>query len=293
VARILRGTEDAQEKEYLTDALGREATGFIERHRDAPFFLYLAFNAPHGPLEATPKYLERFTAIEDEKRRTYAAMVSAMDDAIGRVLATVRSAGLEENTLIVFLSDNGGPTAVNASSNLPLRGVKGEIREGGIRSPFFVQWKGKLPAGQTYDPMVISLDVAPTLLEAAGMDPPPTAKFDGASLLPYLTGKASTAPHDTLYWRFSFPPNRPERYKWAIRRGNWKLLTDIDGNRSQRDEDVTDGNLKLVDLSRDIAETHDLSQQRPEKRAELLAAWKKWNSDLPSPPAQRAKDANR
>lgn len=109
VPRILRGRMEAREKDYLTDAFGREAVAFIDRHQDKPFFLYLPFNAPHGPLEATEKYLSRFEDIEDEKRRTYAAMVSAMDDAIGAVLDKLRSAGLEENTLVAFISDNGGP----------------------------------------------------------------------------------------------------------------------------------------------------------------------------------------
>jgi arylsulfatase A-like enzyme len=211
-----------------------------------------------------------------------------LDAAVGRVLDQLRAAGLEENTLIVFFNDNGGPTDVNASSNAPLRGVKGETREGGIRVPFFVQWNGKLPAGKTYDQPVIQLDVFPTVLEAAGIAVPPDAKLDGVNVLPYLTGQKSGAPHETLYWRFNFPPNRPEHYKWAIRQGDWKLFTDIDAGRVRSDQPVKDGNLRLVNLSTDITETHDLSQQRPDKVKALRAAWEKWNAEMaPSVPRRQ------
>jgi arylsulfatase A-like enzyme len=287
VPRILRGREDAKEKAYLTDAFGREAVAFIERHQKEPFFLYLAFNAPHGPLEASKQYLKRFAAIKDEKRRTYAAMVSAMDDAIGRVLAKLRAVGLEEKTLLFFFSDNGGPTDVNASRNEPLRGVKGETREGGIRVPFFVQWKGQLPAGKVYEQPVIQLDILPTALAAAGIKLPADAGLDGINLLPYLTGQKTEPPHEVLYWRFAFPPKQPERYKWAIRQGDWKLLTDIDANRAKSDQPVRDGNLKLVNLAADPTESTDLSRQQPEKVKALHEAWKKWNAQLPAPPAQR------
>lgn len=149
VPRILRGREPVAEKAYLTDAFAREAVAFIDRHRKEPFFLYLAFNAPHGPLQATEKYLKRFETIEDEKRRTYAAMVSAMDDAVGAVLAKLRETGLDERTLIVFISDNGGPTDVNASSNAPFRGVKGEVREGGHPRAVLRPVEGNAPRRQS------------------------------------------------------------------------------------------------------------------------------------------------
>ena len=289
VPRILRGKEDAQEKEYLTDAFGREAVAFIGRHAKEPFFLYLAFNAPHGPLEASEKYLKRFEAIKDEKRRTYAAMVSAMDDAVGQVLAKLRAAGLEENTLIFFFSDNGGPTDVNASLNVPLRGVKGEVREGGIRVPFFVQWKGRLPAGKVYEQPVIQLDIHPTVLAATGVKAPDAVPLDGVNLLPHLTGKKAEAPHEVLFWRFSFPPKQAERWKWAVRQGDWKLLTDIDANRMKSDQPVRYGNRKLVNLATDLGEEKDLSKQHPEKVKALEEAWKKWNAKLATPPTERKK----
>lgn len=136
VPNIVRGPELVREAGYLTDAFGREAVAFIDRHRQEPFFLYLAFHAPHGPLEASEKARKRFVAIGNPKRRTYAAVVSAMDDGIGGVLEALRAARLEEDTLVVFISDNGGPTEMNTSSNAPLRGVKGEVREEAFGSHF-------------------------------------------------------------------------------------------------------------------------------------------------------------
>jgi arylsulfatase A-like enzyme len=292
VPRILRGTQDANEKEHLTEAFAREATAFIDRHRKEPFFLYLAFNAPHGPLEAPPKYLDRFGGIKDEKRRTYAAMVSAMDDAIGRVLAKLRELGLEDDTLIFFVSDNGGPTDVNGSSNWPFRGVKGELREGGIHTPFLLQWKARLKAGTVYNQPVIQLDIHPTALAAAGVTVPADARLDGVNLLPYLSGKKTGPPHETLYWRFSFPPGQPDRWKWAIRQGDWKLFTDIDANRKKSKQEVQNGNLKLVNLANDITESKDLSQQHPEKVRALHEAWKKWNADMAPPPRRKAEIRN-
>lgn len=283
VPRILRGREPAGEKEFLTEAFAREAVAFIDRHKKESFFLYLAFNATHGPLQATEKYLKRFGEIKDEKRRTYAAMTSAMDDAVGAVLGKLRDLGLDDSTLIFFISDNGGPTDVNASRNDPLRGVKGEVREGGIRSPFFVRWKGRLPEGKVYEQPVIQLDIHPTALAAAGAAVPAAAKLDGVDLLPYLTGKQAGPPHETLCWRFNFPVRQAERHKWAIRQGDWKLFTDIGANRNRDSTPVKDGNLKLVNLATDPEERTDLSARHPEKVKQLQAAWKKWNAELAPP----------
>src|ERR1043166_3192828 len=212
---ILRGTAPVSEIDYTTDAFGREAVAFIEKHRAEPWLCYLPFNAVHAPLESTQKYLSRFEQIEDKKRRTFAAMLSGMDDAVGAVLAKLRERHLEEDTLIFFFSDNGGPTPMTTSGNGPLRGFKPQTWEGGIRVPWIVRWKGQLPAGKVDDRPVIQLDVLPTALAAAGATPKPDWKLDGVNLLPYLTEKSSP-PHPALYWRFG--------QQIALRMGDWKLV---------------------------------------------------------------------
>ena len=258
---VLRGFEPVAEQEYLTDAFGREAVAFIDRHQKEPFFLYLTFNAVHTPMHATEKYLSRFKDVADENRRTYCAMMSAMDDAIGRVLAKLDEARLTENTLIFFVSDNGGPP-VNASSNLPLRGRKATTWEGGIRVPYLVQWKGQLPAGKTFDQPVIQLDLHPTALAAAGVTT--DAQLDGVDLLPHLRGVKTSPPHEALYWRFG-----PQM---AIRAGNYKLVkaAGIDGPQ-------------LFDLAADIGESKDLSADKPEVVKDLSARYAAWNGTLEKP----------
>ena len=246
---------------YTTDAFADRAVDWLERHKDGPWFLYLPFNAQHAPLEATQKYLDRFTAISDPKRRTFAAMLSAMDDAIGRVLAKVRSLGQEEDTLIWYLSDNGGPTQSTTSKNDPLRGFKATTWEGGVRVPFMVQWKNRLPAGKVYDHPVIQLDILTTCIAAAEGKVDPAWKLDGVDLLPYLSGKNNAKPHETLYWRFG--------QQWAIRHGNMKLVVARDGS----------GQPELYDLVDDIGESKDLAGSQPEKVKELQALWDRWNAE--------------
>jgi arylsulfatase A-like enzyme len=272
---IVRGRERVDEQEYLTDAFGREAVAFIERHADEPFFLYLAFNAVHTPMHADDARLEKFQHIADKQRRIYAGMMSAMDDAIGEVLAKLREEKLEENTLVFFISDNGGPTlpttTVNASSNEPLRGSKRTTLEGGIRVPFFVTWPGQLPAGETYDELVIQLDILPTALAAAGIDVPGGANLDGMNLLPYLRGEQNGKPHDALYWRFG--------QQMAIREGDWKLV------RYDPAADGEKGAAKgphLYNVAKDIGEQHNLLESEPQRAAALQAKWDEWNeSNVP------------
>ncbi len=264
---ILRGDQPVEEKEYLTDALAREAVGFIDRHAKEPFFLYLAFNAVHTPMQATEKRLERFAGIEDKQRRTYAAMNSAMDDAIGQVLAKLREAGLEEDTLIFFFSDNGGPTMVgttiNGSRNFPLRGSKRQLLEGGVRVPFLAVWQGRLPAGTTYDNPIIALDIYPTALSAAGAEIPRAWRLDGVNLLPYLEGKMPQAPHDFLFWRFG--------EQRAARKGDWKMVR------------YDNSGTHLYNLRDDIGESTDLAAQQPDVLRELQTAWDRWNAEQAAP----------
>lgn len=254
---ILRGTEPVSEMDYTTDAFAREAVAFIERHRDEPFFVYLPFNAVHAPLEALEKYLSRFTAIEDKKRRVFAAMLSAMDDGVGQVFAKLRELGIEENTFVFFISDNGGPTLQTTSCNKPLRGYKGQVLEGGIRVPFLMQWKGHIPAGKVDDRPVISLDIHPTALAAANALPQ-EIRLDGVNLLPYLTRDTDGVVHERLFWRYG--------EQSAIRAGDWKLL--------RRGE----GSPQLYNLADDIGETTDLAAKNPERVKELQSAYDDWNA---------------
>jgi arylsulfatase A-like enzyme len=281
---IYRGTEVIQEKEYLTDAFAREAVAFVDRHKDRPFFLYLAFNAVHTPMHATDERLKRFAGIPDESRRTYAAMLSALDEGVGKVVAKLRSAGLEEDTLIVFHSDNGGPTmagtTINGSRNDPYRGSKRTTLEGGIHVPFVIRWKGTLPEGTAYDKPMIQLDVLPTALAAAGVEAPTDRKLDGVNLLPYLRGEKEGSPHEALYWRLGDQS--------AIRRGDWKLVrydraVDTPGLRSNPQAGIEVTPARLYNLADDPGERDDLAAKHPERVAELLDAWKAWNSELAEP----------
>ncbi len=264
---LFRGREKVEVEGYLTDAFANEAVAYIERHKKEPFFLYLAFNAVHTPLQAPPRYEEKFAHIKDQKRRKYCAMTEAMDDAVGKVLAKLRAENLEGETLIFFFSDNGGPTnkyAINGSSNFPLRGSKGDCWEGGVRVPFVIAWKGKLPAGKIYDEPVIQLDVLPTSLAAAAAQPKADWKLDGVNLLPYLQGRKQGPPHEYLYWRFG--------EFWAIRHGPYKVVRTWDNDRPE-----------LYDVCNDIGETNDLSGQEPERLRALTAAWERWNADNVAP----------
>jgi arylsulfatase A-like enzyme len=257
---------------YTTDAYGERAVEWIGKQKDKPWFLYVPFNAQHAPLQATQKYLDRFQQIEEGPRRTFAAMMSAMDDAVGKILDKVRAMGQEENTLIFFLSDNGGPTKQTTSRNDPLRGFKSTTWEGGVRVPFCAQWKGKLPAGKTYDSPVIQLDILPTALAAAGVAVQPEWKLDGVDLLPYLTGDKTGKPHETLYWRFG--------QQWAIRHGDWKLVA---GNGGDLDGE-------LFNLAEDISESNNLAAESPDKVRELKKLWDQWNAEQAPPSAPKEKN---
>ncbi|MHC4743218.1 MAG: sulfatase [Planctomycetota bacterium] len=258
---ILRGTEEVDEQEYLTDALSREAVAFVERHRKRPFFLYLAYNAVHTPMQAPQRYQDSFGHIEDATRRTYAGMLAAMDDGVGEVLAKLRESGLEENTLLFFVNDNGG-SGKNGSNDYPLRGKKGSMWEGGIRVPFMVQWPSRLQRGVTYDNPVIALDILPTAAAAGGAEPPGDRVIDGVNLLPYLTGRSEAAPHETLFWR--------RGTDYAMRKGKWKLTHE-------------DGASELFDLESDISEEHNLAGEQRQVLEELEGLYAKWDSEMVEP----------
>ena len=261
---IERGGQPVVEREYLTDALTREAVDFIDRHDDKPFFLYLAYNAVHSPLQGADAYMEKFSQIEDIHRRIFAAMLGNLDDSVGAVMAQLRKSGLEENTLVFFLSDNGGPTRELTSSNAPLRGEKSSMYEGGLRVPFMVQWKGTLPAGKVYEKPVSSFDIYATAAANSGIAAP--QNIEGVDLVPYLTGKDSGNPHETLFWR--------QGGRAGLRHGDLKLVRM--GGRKKAGK----ARWELYDLSKDLSEETDLAKVNPEKLAELIAVWEKMNGEM-------------
>jgi len=267
-APIYRNAEIVDEPAYLTDAFAREAVAFIAEADDRPFFLYLAFNAVHNPMSATPEYLERFTHLP-EKRRVYAAMVSAVDDAVERVTEALRQRGVADDTLIFFLSDNGGASGASSrgamsspADNSPLGGRKGTFWEGGVRVPMFASWPARVPAGGVFAQPVSSMDVFATAIAAAGASRESGA-LDGKNLLPLMLGESQAPPHDALYWRY--------HGHRAMRAGDWKLII------------FDDGRTQLFNLRDDIGETTNLSLAMPERVAGLRARLDAWSGELPPP----------
>lgn len=266
---LMRNDEPNELREYLTHVLEHEAAAFVKRHRGKPWFLYLAFNAPHRPLQAPQDLLDKFAHIADKNRRTYAAMVHAMDAAIGDVLTTLRETGQEENTLVFFLSDNGGLLVPNIgpfTDNTPLRGHKGQVYEGGIRVPFVVRYPARLKGGRTYDEPVAAFDIFSTALAVAGATPPKDRKIDGVNLMPHLAGERKGAPHDFLFWRTGGPNGVR-----AARMGDWKLVR------------LANGKEELYNLKDDIAESKDIAVSQLELLTKMRAALDTWDRELTAP----------
>ncbi len=263
---IYRSKEVIEEKEYLTSKLALEATQFIEQHKENPFFLYLPFNAPHTPLQAPKSYYDKFPEVKDHPKRVYYAMIAALDDAVGQVTSKLKELGLDDNTLIVFVSDNGGATYTRVANNDPLRSGKLSQFEGGIRVPYLIRYTGKIPAGGKYELPVSTLDIFSTVAAATGTPLPTEKEYDGVNLIPYLTGENKEAPHETLFWR--------NGYVKAARKGNWKLQinTGYNGNK-----------IYLFDLANDPSETTNLASQNPEKLAELKQALEDWEKKTREP----------
>ena len=270
---IYRGREVQKLDGFATDVFTDEAIAFMKRNKADPWFLYLAYNAVHTPLEISEKLKDRVpTDVQDPARRGYLALLIGLDDAIGRILAYLEESGADQNTLIVFISDNGGSglapfLAYNAAWNGLLRGNKGQTLEGGIRVPFFIAWPGKLPKGKTYDHPVIALDILPTACAAAGVQIP--ANIDGVNLMPHLLGEKKAAPHDMLYWRFG-----PQK---AVRKGDWVLV-------DWRDfEKKTNSGWQLFNLAKDIGQQDNLAAKYPERVAGLRQAWERWDAQNIAP----------
>ncbi|MCP4785797.1 MAG: sulfatase-like hydrolase/transferase [Fuerstiella sp.] len=263
---ILNNHTPVKPTKYLTDQFSDAAVTFVSSNKDKPFFLFLSYNAPHTPLQATTEYLNRFPDITDKKRKTYAAMVSAVDDGVGRVLGKLREFKMEDNTLVFFLSDNGGPTTKNASRNTPLKGDKGSAWEGGYRVPFAARWPGGLPKGKAYRQPVSSLDIFATIAALSGAPIDPQRPLDGVNLVPYVTGKKIGPPHEAIYLRMF------DSQKYAIRSGDHKLVIPARNVKPQ-----------LYNVTADVSESTNLASGNPEILDELKQNLDAWTRGLVEP----------
>ena len=261
--RLERGFGEYEEYEgYLTDGLADEAISFMERNQKNPFFIYLAFNAVHTPMEAKEEDLAKVQGLTG-KRKTLAAMAIAMDKACGKVLNRIKELGLDKNTLIVFTNDNGGPSDANESSNNPLSGTKANHLEGGIRVPFLMSWPGKLKPNTVYDNPISTLDLLPTFITAAGGNVSNIKGLDGVDLIPFLTENTTEKPHETLYWK--------KEARGAVRHNDWKLVR------------FPDRPAELYNIKEDISEVNDLAAEHPEKVRELYKMLFNWELTLERP----------
>jgi len=265
---ILRNSQPVAESRHLTDAITQEAVNFIDRHQSQPFFLLAAYNAVHSPLQGAGAYMERFGHIEDIQRRIFAAMLAHLDDGVGDVLDALKAHGLDEQTIVVFLSDNGGPTRELTSSNRPLRGEKGQLYEGGMRVPFVIRWPGTVPPGGTDDRMMSSLDLNATIRAAAVLGEDDRLAADGVDLAPYLSGALSSPPRDVLYWRMGTGA--------ALRQGQWKIVRP--GRRGGGA-----ARWQLYDLAADLGETEDLAERDPERLSDMVEVWSRLNEQMIEP----------
>lgn len=266
---LLRDHEKVKTSGYLTDLLSEDAVDFIQRKKDTPFFLYLAYNAPHYPIQAPERYKDSFPHIKDKKRQVYAGMVKAVDDGVGRILDTLDELDLADNTIVFFLSDNGGPLvrAKNGSVNLPLRGGKGDLFEGGVRVPYAIRWPGKIPAGIDYPHPVSSLDILSTIVGVNEMDVSENKPLDGVNLIPYLQDEAfSQMPHDKLFWRYVYDHGN-DNWKTAILDGKDKRVT-------VKEEEM------LFDLASDKGEQSNLLEKNPHEAKALEEEFKAWNDEM-------------
>jgi arylsulfatase A-like enzyme len=254
---------------YFTEMVTRHAVDFIRSHAQQPFFLYLAYTAPHSPMQVPDSYLARFDHIADEKRRVFAAMVACLDDGVGGICETVAASGLSEKTIIIFTCDHGWdyrpPHAPTFASNAPLRLGKYWLYEGGIRVPALVVWPGQMPTGAVCAEPLIGMDWFPTILHWAGITPPDDRILDGRSIDPVLRG-TSSSPHEALCWFYEddVVVDIPAGHA-AVRRGDYKLVRGTNGE-------------ELYNLADDIGEAHDLADQYPEIRRELSALLTNWHN---------------
>ncbi|MBK3516175.1 sulfatase [Carboxylicivirga marina] len=259
--KILSNYKEPQPITYITDDKGDECVDFIRRHKDEPFFLYASFNAPHAPMQATEDDLKLYAHIKDEKRRTYCAMVHRLDVNVGRIMKELKKQKIDENTVVVFFSDNGGPCHHNASLNMPLRGAKGTLLEGGIRVPFVMSWPEQLKAGTKYDYPISSLDLTPTFVAMAGGTVDAKAKLDGVNIFPFINGVETKRPHEEMLWRFTISA--------GIREGDWKLIR------------MPDRLPMLYNVKEDVSEQNNVADQHRERVEQMLKKLGDWDISRP------------
>lgn len=265
-AAIMEMGKEIHEEEYLTWAFRDKAMEFMETNKDEPFFLHCAFSAPHIPFQAPVDYYCMYEDVEDENKRVYYAMISALDDAIGEIHQKIKDLGIEDNTIIYLLSDNGGASYTKATDNGPLKGGKLTQFEGGINVPFMMKWKGEIPAGTRYEYPVSSTDIFVTSVMNAGGTLPSDRTYDGVDLIPFVIGEDRERPHPHLFWRAD--------HIWAIRDGDFKLILS-----------TRDGWAELYDLKKDKSETYNLKKEMPELYQQLYDTHLKWQkSSLPDKP---------
>ena len=264
ITRIYDNGRRINTKKYLTEELSDNAVKFIEDNAKDPFFLYLSYNAPHTPLQATERDLERNGHIDVEKRRTYAAMVSSMDDGVGLILDKLEEKNISENTIVVFFSDNGGVEWYNFSDNGPLRGIKGDFFEGGIRVPFTMQWPKKIKPGINYNKPIIALDVFATVVSAASAEKFIKNNIDGVNLIPYINGEVNGSPHDYLFWK------NPDKDIDVIRDNRYKYI------RVKDDE-------YIFDLDNDLSEENNIISSSKNIYQELKLKFNEWEKDMIDP----------
>jgi len=251
------------ELDYTTDGFTNAAIDFISRNKKEKFFVYLAYNAVHTPLQAKEQDMEDYGFLKDKKHQTYAGMMKSLDDNIGKLLIYLEEQNLRENTLIFFINDNGGPIYVTPANNDPLRGCKGTNYEGGIRVPFIISWTSVLPKNKVYDSPVISFDILATMLNVANINAREKTPLDGVNLIPFLMETKKGKPHETLFWR--------ENITAAVRDGDWKLIR------------FPDKPAQLYNLSQDISEVNDLAWQKPEVVKSLYKKLWNWEEELARP----------
>ena len=259
---IMRDTSPLIEPEYLTDAIARETAAFIDANHTKPFFAYVPFNAVHTPIEATKKYQDRFPDETNHTKRDYYAMTSALDDAVGAIVAAIDKHRLTDNTLVVFVNDNGGPIYTGVQSNGPLKLGKLFLFEGGIRVPMIIKLPGTFGPNSVYDQPASTLDLFPTICGTAGINIPPKINLDGIDLSPFIKGQVSGSPRDALFW--SNGPNI------AVRHGDWKLVKSYD-------------NTWLFNLASDIGESNNLAKTKPEIVEQLETLYHDWRSQMSEP----------